>query len=154
MQKMKAASRKKYGSPKEISIEQMETPIPKANEVLIKVYATTVNRTDCANLTAKPFIMRFMLGLLKPRKIVLGTDFAGEIISTGKNANTFKAGDRVFGFIDSGAQSQAEHLTTKQENVYPIPENIDFKQAAASLEGAHYAYSFVHKVAIQAGQTI
>lgn len=68
---MKASIRRKYGSPNQIKIENIEKPIPKDNEVLIKVYATTVNRTDCANLTAKPFFMRFVLGLFKPRKIIL-----------------------------------------------------------------------------------
>ena len=87
---MKASIRKKYGSPNQIKIENIENPIPNDNEVLIKVHATTVNLTDCANLTAKPFIMRFVLGLFKPKKIILGTDFAGEVISKGKNAGIFK----------------------------------------------------------------
>ncbi|WP_034044927.1 NAD(P)-dependent alcohol dehydrogenase [Wocania ichthyoenteri] len=151
---MKASIRIKYGSPSQIKIEQIKEPIPKGDEVLIRVYATTVNRTDCANLTAKPFIMRFVLGLLRPRKTILGTDFAGEVITTGKNVKSFNVGDKVFGFIDTGADSQAEYLTTTVENVFPIPENIDYKQAAASLEGAHYAYSFIHKVNIESGQSI
>ncbi|MEZ7838980.1 MAG: hypothetical protein QMC03_08295 [Flavobacteriales bacterium] len=82
---MKASVRRNYCSPNQIRIEQVEKPIPKVDEVLIRVQASTVNRTDCANLTAKPFIMRFILGLFKPRKIILGTDFAGEVISIGKN---------------------------------------------------------------------
>ena len=151
---MKASIRIKYCSPSQIKIEQIAAPIPKDDEVLIRVYATTVNRTDCANLTAKPFIMRFVLGLLRPRKTILGTDFAGEVITTGKNINSFNVGDKVFGFTDTGAESQAEYLTTAEESVFPIPENIDYKQAAASLEGAHYAYSFIHKVNIVSGQSI
>lgn len=151
---MKASTRIKYGPPSQIKIEQIEKPIPKDDEVLIRVYATTVNRTDCANLTAKPFIMRFVLGLLSPKKIILGTDFAGEVITTGKKVKSFNVGDRVFGFIDTGAESQAEYLTTTAENVFLIPENINYRQAAASLEGAHYAYSFIHKVKIESGQSI
>ena len=154
MPKMKAALRRKYGSPSQIKIETIEKPIPKDNEVLIKVYATTVNRTDCANLTAKPFIMRFVLGLFKPRKIILGTDFAGEVSLIGKNVESFSIGDKVFGFNDTGSESQAEYTTTTVENVFPIPDGLDFKQAAASLEGAHYAYTFIHKVTIQSGQKI
>ena len=154
MPKMKAALRRKYGSPSQIKIENIEKPIPKDNEVLIKVYATTVNRTDCANLTAKPFIMRFVLGLFKPRKIILGTDFAGEVSLIGKNVESFSIGDKVFGFNDTGSESQAEYTTTTVENVFPIPDGLDFKQAAASLEGAHYAYTFIHKVTIQSGQKI
>ena len=151
---MKASIRRKYGSPNQIKVESIDKPIPKDHEVLIKVYATTVNRTDCANLTAKPFIMRFVLGLFKPRKTILGTDFAGELISIGKNVKSFSIGDKVFGFNDTGSESQAEYVTTTVENLFPIPEKIDYKQAAASLEGASYAYSFIHKVNIQSGQNI
>ena len=154
MPKMKASTRRKYGKPNQIKIENIEKPIPKDNEVLIKVYATTVNRTDCANLTAKPFIMRFVLGLFKPRKTILGTDFAGKVESTGKNVKYFITGDKVFGFNDTGSESQAEYVTTTVENLFLIPEKIDYKQAAASLEGASYAYTFIHKVNIQSGQNI
>ena len=151
---MKASIRRKYGSPNQIKIESIDKPIPKDNEVLIKVYATTVNRTDCANLTANPFIMRFVLGLFKPRKTILGTDFAGKVESTGKNVKSFITGDKVFGFNDTGSESQAEYVTTTVENLFLIPEKIDYKQAAASLEGASYAYTFIHKVNIQSGQNI
>ncbi len=151
---MKASTRRKYGKPNQIKIENIEKPIPKDHEVLIKVYATTVNRTDCANLTAKPFIMRFVLGLFKPRRTILGTDFAGELISIGKNVKSFSIGDKVFGFNDTGSESQAEYVTTTVENLFLIPEKIDYKQAAASLEGASYAYTFIHKVNIQSGQNI
>jgi len=151
---MKASVRRKYGLPNQIKIENLDNPIPKDNEVLIKVYATTVNRTDCANLTAQPFIMRFVLGFHKPRKVVLGTDFAGEVIAIGKNVKSFSIGDRVFGFNDTGAASQAEYTSINEQNLFPIPEKIDYQQAAASLEGAHYAYSSIHKVKIQSGQRI
>jgi NADPH:quinone reductase-like Zn-dependent oxidoreductase len=151
---MKAAIRRKYGSPKQINIEDIEKPVPKDEEVLIRVFATTVNRTDCANLTAKPFIMRFVLGLFKPRKIKLGTDFAGEVVATGKNVTSFGINDRVFGFNDTGSESQAGYITAEEENLFPIPEEVDYKQAAASLEGANYAYTFIHKVSIRAGQRI
>lgn len=154
MSKMKAAIRRKYCSPNQIKIESIDKPIPKEDEVLIKVYATTVNRTDCANLTAKPFIMRFVLGLIKPRQIILGTDFSGKIISKGKTVKSFKVGDKVFGFNDTGSESHSEYITTTEENLFHIPENIDFKKAAASLEGAHYAYTFIHKVNIQSGQRV
>lgn len=151
---MKAAVRRFYGTPDSIKVESLENPIPKKNEVLIRVKATTVNRTDCANLTGKPFIMKMMLGFPKPRKIILGTDFAGEIINTGANVSSYKNGDRVFGFLDMGLESQAELVCVQEEQLLSIPENIDFKQAAASLEGAHYAYSFIHYVTIKSGDKI
>jgi NADPH:quinone reductase-like Zn-dependent oxidoreductase len=151
---MKASIRRTYGLPNQIRIENIEKPIPKDNEVLIKVHAATVNRTDCAILTAKPFIMRFVLGLFRPRKIILGTDFAGKVFAIGKNVKSFCINDRVFGFNDMGSKSQSEYLTQTEDNLFSIPDNIDNKQAAASLEGAHYAYTFIHKVNIQSGQKI
>ncbi|WP_024768065.1 NAD(P)-dependent alcohol dehydrogenase [Aquimarina macrocephali] len=151
---MKASIRRTYGLPNKIRIENIEKPIPKDNEVLIRVNATTVNRTDCAILTAKPFIMRFILGLFKPRRVILGTDFAGKVVVIGKNIKYFCINDRVFGFNDMGSESQSEYLTYTEDNLFSIPDNIDNKQAAASLEGAHYAYTFIHKVNIKSGQRI
>lgn len=151
---MKAATRKTYGNPDNIVLESLALPDLKDDEVRIRIRATTVNRTDCANLMAKPFIMRFVLGLLKPKKIILGTDFAGEVAAMGKHVSSFRVGDRVFGFKDTGAESQAEYMNMAAEDVFLMPPNISYKQAAASLEGAHYAYSFVHKVQMQPGQTV
>lgn len=151
---MKAAIRRKYCPPSEVKTEEIKKPIPENNEVLVKIHAATVNRTDCANLTAKPFIMRFFLGFFKPKKIILGTDFAGEIVSVGKNVHPYKVGDKVFSFNDAGSESQAEYILTTEQQLFLIPKGIDFQQAAASLEGAHYAYSFIHKVPMQAGQKI
>ena len=152
---MRAAVRRHYGFPKDISIEHIDIPIPKDDQILIRVRATTVNRTDCANLTAKPFIMRFFLGLFKPKKIILGTDFAGDVMAVGKSVTSFIVNDKVFGFTDGGLETQAEYIVLSPNgNVFTIPENINYKQAAASLEGAHYAYTFIHKVNIEAGQSI
>lgn len=151
---MKATLRRRYGSPKQISIEDLPQPIPKADEVRVKVHATTVNRTDCANLTAKPFIMRFVLGVFNPRQPVLGTDVAGDVVATGKAVKELQVGDRVFGFNDIGMGSQAEYLTVKVKQLYRIPSRIDPTTAAASLEGAHYAYAFLKRVNIQPGQRI
>lgn len=154
VRKMIASIRRQYTTPSHIKTEDIDQPISSDNEVLVKVHATTVNRTDCANLTAKPFIMRFVLGLLQPKKIILGTDFAGEVIEVGSNVKSLNIGDNVFGFSDAGAESQAEYLTATAEDLFPIPEKISYKEAAASLEGAHYAYSFIHKVEILPGQNI
>ncbi len=151
---MRAAIRRKYGPPSQISIEDIERPMPNDHEVLVKISATTVNRTDCANLTAQPFLMRFVLGMRRPRKTTLGTDFAGEVISVGRDVKDFRMGDRVFGFLDAGAESHAAYTSVSPRDLFPIPAPIDFKQAAASLEGAHYAYTFIHKVDIRPGQKI
>lgn len=150
---MKAIVYTNYGQPEVLQLKEVEIPTPKNNEVLIKVHAATVNRTDCANLTAKPFIMRFMLGLFKPRKQILGTEFAGEIEAVGEEVSQFKRGDKVFGFDDGILSSYAEYLTLSEDgNFIIIPDGISFKKAAASSEGAHYAYNFINKVELKEGQ--
>ncbi|MBC8046481.1 MAG: NAD(P)-dependent alcohol dehydrogenase [Fimbriimonadaceae bacterium] len=152
---MKAAVYEKYGSPSVLKIKKVEKPTPKDNEVLIRVYATTVNRTDCAMLRAKPFIMRFLTGLLKPNKPILGTDFAGQIEAVGKDVVLFKAGDKVFGFDDNGLSSHAQYMKfSEDKGLTTIPNNITYEQAAASLEGAHYAYNAINKLSLKSGQKV
>lgn len=152
---MKAIVYQNYGAPDVLQLAETEKPIPKENEVLIRVYATTVNRTDCANLTAKPFIMRFSLGLFKPRKQIMGTEFAGKIEAVGSSVKSFKVGDKVFGFDDGGLGSYAEFMTISQEKAFDVmPGNISFDLAAASLEGAHYGYNFINKVEIKKGDKV
>lgn len=131
-----------------LSLGEIEKPVPKAHEVLIRVHTATVNRTDCANLTAKPFIMRFALDLFKPGNQILGTDFAGSVVDVGKAVSEFKVGDRVFGFNDGGFASYVEYTAFPADSaIAGIPETVGFEKAAASLEGAHYAYNFINKVA-------
>ncbi|MBT8183994.1 MAG: NAD(P)-dependent alcohol dehydrogenase [Eudoraea sp.] len=151
---MKAAIRRTYGSPNAIRVESIKHSTPGKDEVLVAVYATTVNRTDCANLTARPFIMRFILGLFRPRQIILGTDFAGKILQCGPEVKSLTTGMDVFGFKDTGLGSQAQSLVVKEDQLYRFPDRLNYKQAAASIEGAHYAYSFIKKANVQAGQKI
>jgi NADPH:quinone reductase-like Zn-dependent oxidoreductase len=152
---MKAAINEIYGPPAVLQIKEVEKPVPKDNEVLIRVYATTVNRTDCAVLQAKPFIMRFFTGLLKPKITIQGTDFAGEIETIGKDVEEFNVGDKVFGFDDLGLSSHAEYISLAYNHALAIiPSNTSFAQAAASLEGFHYAYNFFNKLEIKNGQKV
>ena len=152
---MKASVYSKYGLPDVLEVSPVEKPIPRDHEVLIQVFATTVNRTDCAMLKAKPFIMRFLTGMFKPTNPILGTDFAGRIESIGNKVTSLAIGDRVFGFDDGGISSHAEYMTFPENKaIATIPENITFEEAAASIEGAHYAYNFINKVQIEQGQKI
>jgi len=151
---MKAIVYTKYGGPDVLQLKEVEKPIPKDNEVLIKVYATTVNRTDCATIGAIPFFARLITGLFRPKKQIPGTEFAGEIEAVGKNVMSYKVGDRVFGFDDSGSGAHAQYVTISEDKVITIPENITYEQAAPSSEGAHYAYNFIKKVDIKSGQKI
>lgn len=152
---MKAAIRRKYGPPDTISIEMVETPVPKENEILVRVHAATVNRTDCAILLGKPFVLQFFTGLGTPKSPTTGSDFAGQVEAVGKGVTSFQAGERVWGFNDSGLASHAQYLTIPEHAaVLKIPEHISYEQAAAGAEGAHYAYNFINKVALKAGQKV
>jgi NADPH:quinone reductase-like Zn-dependent oxidoreductase len=152
---MKAAIYENYGSPDVLEIKEVEKPVPEDNEVLIRVYATTVNRSDCAMLRAKPFIMRFTTGLVSPNRPILGTDFAGQIEAVGNGVLLFNVGDRVFGFDDGGLSSHAQYMTLSENNALAIiPDNLTYEQAAASIEGAHYAYNFINKVELKKGQRV
>jgi len=151
---MKAVLWTKYGPPDVLQLKELEKPTPSDNEVLIKVHATTVNRTDCATIRAKPFFMRLVTGLLKPKKQIPGTEFSGEIKAVGKNIIFFKTGDKVFGFDDQGAGSHAQYMTITEDKALTIPDNITYEQAAASTEGAHYAYNFISKVDLKKGQNV
>ena len=152
---MKAAIRRKYIPSHELKIEEIEKPNLKDDEILVKVFATTVNRTDTAVLTGKPFVMRFFTGLLKPTIITTGTDFAGQVEAVGSQATEFKVGERVFGFNDEGLGSHAEYLAVStKEAIMKIPEKFSYAEAAASLEGMHYAVNFLNKIEINANQKI
>ena len=151
---MKAVVYTHYGPPDVLQLKEVGKPVPEDGEVLIRIHATTVNRTDCATIRAIPFFARIITGLFKPKKQIPGTEFAGEIVAVGKNVSSLKAGEKVFGFDDEGAESHAQYLTIKEDKAITIPGNISYEQAAASSEGAHYAYNFINKVDLQKGQNI
>lgn len=154
---MKAAVRSKYGLPGDLSIQELEIPTPKDNEVLIKVHATTANRTDCHVLSGRPFFMRLFTGLFKPRLSIIGSDFTGQIESVGSTVQSFKAGDKIMGFGGVfGCGSHAQYFTlpeTKAKNAMIImPGNLTYDQAAACLEGAFYAGCSILRLSPKAGQ--
>jgi len=153
---MKALVYTTYGSPAEIfQLMEVQKPVPKDNEILVKVYAATVNRTDEGLVTARYFVSRLFSGLFKPSKPTPGTDFAGQIEAMGTAVTDFKVGDKVFGFNDEILSSHAEYLVVAQNKAFlKIPENIGYAEAAASCEGAHYAYNFINKVSLTKGQKV
>ena len=152
---MKAALARKYGLPDVLKIEEVPKPTPGDREVLIRVRCATVNRTDCANLTAKPWIMRLSNGFSKPKRIIQGTEFAGEVEGVGDLVKEFKVGDKVFGFEDSMLGSFCEYMVISADrSILHMPEAVSFEQASASSEGAHYAYNFINKVDLKPGQKV
>jgi NADPH:quinone reductase-like Zn-dependent oxidoreductase len=152
---MKAIVYTQYGSPDVLQIQEVQKPEPKENEILVRVRAASVNRTDCANLRAKPFIMRFMLGLFKPNKRILGTEFAGNVVNVGDRVTSFGVGDKVFGFDDSVLSSYAEYLVfSAEKGISTMPKNFTYQQAGACIEGAHYAYNIINKVNLKKGDKV
>jgi len=137
---MKAAVRTRYGPPEVVQISEVEKPTITDNEVLVKVHATTVNRTDCGLRAAKPFIVRLFTGLIRPRATVLGCEFAGVVEAVGGRVTSFKVGDRVFGFSKSSFGAHAEHLSTPAGGMLAtMPANVTFEEVVPSTEGSQYA---------------
>ncbi len=150
---MKAAINLIYGPPEILRVTDVPKPVPKPDEVLIKVHASTVNRTDCGFLRGKPFLTRFFSGLMRPKYLCLGCEFAGEVEETGSAVTRFKRGDRVFGFTDTRFGGHAEYMAVSEhEGIAVIPENVPFETAAAITEGAHYALCDLRAAKIAPGQ--
>jgi NADPH:quinone reductase-like Zn-dependent oxidoreductase len=152
---MKAAVHTGYGPPDVVRIADVEKPAAKANEVLVKVHATTVNRTDCGFRAAKPFIVRLFSGLIRPRVRVLGNEFAGVVDAVGSGVASFKVGDRVFGYCEGRFGAHAEYLAVPQASALAtMPAGLTFEQAAASTEGSHYALSLIRAADIRRGADV
>ncbi|MDO9186865.1 MAG: NAD(P)-dependent alcohol dehydrogenase [Bacteroidia bacterium] len=152
---MKAIVYTKYGPPEVAQLMEVPKPIPKDNELLIKIYSSTVNRTDSGFRSAEYFISRFWSGLLRPKYKILGCEFAGIIEEIGKGVTTFQKGDKVFGYNDKTFGGHGEYLTiAESEAVTNIPDNISFDEAAALTEGAHYALVDIRAAKIEPGQNV
>lgn len=152
---MKAAVRLTYGPPEKVlRIKEFDKPTPKDDEVLIRVYAASANRTDYHVLTGTPFIMRFFTGFFKPRLTVTGSDFAGQVEATGAAVTSFKVGDKVMGFGGVFCiGSHTQYITfPESKGIVLMPHNITYEQAAACLEGTYYAAAGINYLKPTAGQ--
>jgi NADPH:quinone reductase-like Zn-dependent oxidoreductase len=152
---MKAAVHTRYGPPEVVRISEIEKPAVKDHEVLVKVHATTVNRTDCGLRAAKPFIYRFFIGLTRPRMTVLGNEFAGVVEAVGGGVTTIEVGDRVFGFSGTSFGAHAEYLAIPEDGlIATMPADLTFEQAAPGTEGSQYALSMIRTAKVQGGQDV
>jgi NADPH:quinone reductase-like Zn-dependent oxidoreductase len=144
---MKASIFKKYGLPEVLQVLEVTKPTPKDNEILIKIHATTVNRTDCGFRSAEYFIVRIMNGLFGPKKQILGTEFAGEVESIGNKVTCFKIGDQVFGLNTFAFSTHAEYVCIPEHKSIAIkPTNMTYEQAAAVCDGLMLAINYVGKI--------
>jgi NADPH:quinone reductase-like Zn-dependent oxidoreductase len=146
---MRAVVHDRYGPPEVMRIEDVERPAPNDDEVLVRVHATTVTQTDCHMRRAKPFIWRFMLGLLRPKRRILGLELAGEVEAVGAAVTGFEVGDRVFG-IWSGAH--AEYVCVRERGfLAPMPAGMSFEEAAAVCDGAIQAFAHLRRANVGPG---
>ena len=144
---MKAIVYTKYGPPEVLQLKEVPKPTPKDNEVLIKIHATTVNRTDCGFRKPEyPVIIRLVNGLFKPKKKILGSELAGEIEAIGKDVKTFKPGDQVFGLaLNFGAH--AEYICLPETgSISKMPANLSYKEAAAVCDGLMLAVTYIREI--------
>jgi NADPH:quinone reductase-like Zn-dependent oxidoreductase len=141
---MRAITYSKYGSPEVLQLTEVPKPVPKENEVFVKVHATTVNRTDCGFRRPDYFLVRLVNGLLKPKIKILGTEFAGKVEAIGSKVSTFKVGDEVFGLSTKNFGAHAEYMTIAESGSIAIkPDNFSFQEAAAVCDGLMLANSFI-----------
>lgn len=152
---MRAVVHKKYGPPEVAVLSEIDKPVPQEGEVLVKVYASTVNRTDAGFRSAEYFVSRFWSGLFKPKYQTLGCEFAGVIEAVGKGITTFQVGDKVFGFNEATFGGHAEYLTIAEKAaITHMPSNVDFYTAAPISEGAFYALNIIRAVTIVPRQEV
>jgi NADPH:quinone reductase-like Zn-dependent oxidoreductase len=135
---MRAVVYDRYGPPEVLRVEEVERPVPADDEVLVRIHATTVNRTDVGLRSAELFISRFVTGLRRPKNRILGMEFAGEVEGVGAAVTEFKVGDRVFGGKSSGAW--AEYIAIGESApLAHMPADMTFERAAAIFDGASLA---------------
>jgi NADPH:quinone reductase-like Zn-dependent oxidoreductase len=136
-----------YGPPKVLKLVKVPKPKPKKNEVLIKIHASTVNRTDCGFRQGKPLIVRLFSGLFYPKKKILGSEFAGQIEATGNEVSSFKIGDKIFGLSTFNFGTHAEYICLPENGTIALmPENMNYKEAAAVCDGLFLAYNYIKRI--------
>ena len=141
---MKAVIYEKYGPPEVLKIKEIEKPVPKQNEVLIKVYTTTVTATDCVFRRGEPLFSRLFTGLTKPKNQILGSEFAGNVEAVGKDIKSFKVGDNVFGTTPGyGSYQEFICLPVEKSTLAKMPVNKNHDEAIACCDGFLTALPFL-----------
>ncbi len=130
-------------------------PEPGEGELLIRVRATTVNRTDCHYRAAQPPVMRLLSGLRRPRATILGNEFAGDVAAVGSNVTAFAVGDKVFGYCEGRFGAHAEYLVVRADGpIATMPASMFYDEAAPATEGSHYALSHIRRAGMKSGHAV
>ncbi len=153
-ERMTAVVHDRYGPPDVLRLEEVARPVPKDDEVLVRVHATTVNRTDTGFRSAEFFVARFFTGLVRPRRKILGSEFAGEVAEVGAAVTDFAVGNRVFG-VNAKGGAHAEFISMRESApLTHMPTGITFEEAAAVCDGAILALWVLRRTDLRKGQTI
>jgi NADPH:quinone reductase-like Zn-dependent oxidoreductase len=152
---MKAIVYTQYGIPEVLQLKEVAKPIPKQNEILIRVRATAVNSGDVRLRKADPFAVRLFFGLMKPKTPILGSVFSGEIEQVGSSVTLFKVGDPIFGHTDMSFGTYAEHKCLPETGSLALkPATISHQEAAVIPFGGVTALHFLKKASVQHGQKV
>lgn len=129
---MKAIVCDKYGTPKDLKLKEIDTPVPKANEVLVKILATAINDYDWSSVRGKPYVYRLLFGLRKPKQPIPGMELSGTIEAVGSQTKSFKIGDGVYGDVsDFGFGTFAEYICINEKALVKKPSSMSFLDATA-----------------------
>jgi NADPH:quinone reductase-like Zn-dependent oxidoreductase len=152
---MRAVVYDRYGPADVLRLEEVRQPVPKDDEVLVKIHATTVNRTDTALRAAEPFASRFITGLLRPKRKILGSELAGEIEAAGAAVTEFEAGDQVFGVNPWKFGTHAQFVCMRESaSLAHKPAGTTFEEAAAVCDGAILALGCLRPTGLRKGKAI
>ncbi len=152
---MRAVVYDRYGPPEVLRLEDVERPVPKEDEVLVKIHATTVNRTDCHRRAANPFLWRLMAGLRRPKHRILGGELAGEVEAVGAAVSEFEVGDHVFGTSGPRLGAHAEFICRRESGLIAhMPTGMTFEEAAAVPDGALSALACLKQAGLRQRQRI
>ncbi|MCJ8322811.1 MAG: NAD(P)-dependent alcohol dehydrogenase [Rhizobiales bacterium] len=153
---MQAITYQKYGFTEVLTTSQLAQPTPKDDEILVKIFATTVTPVDVAFLKGKPYIARLFTGLFKPKNKVLGTELSGEIVAIGKSVTKYKLGDCVFASPADGNGAHAEYICLPEDGAQALmADDWTYEQAAAICNGALTALPFLRDAGnIKAGDKV